>query len=99
MEEYESLSPDRQIDVPVPTMDDAAALYLDEHICAEMPDDPRPPDFQHKYGDETSKEYQDALRLFLVISKFHRHKHSGPNSVTGCLDKNGVCKKGFMKTV
>ena len=28
----------------------------------------------------------------------HVHKHSGNHLVNGCLDKNGVCKKGYSKT-
>jgi hypothetical protein len=99
MEAYEALPPEEQSTTPAPTMDDAAALWVDQHISAEMPDDPRLPECQGKYGDEDSREFQDALRLFLGIQKFHIHKHSGPGLVNGCLDKNGKCKKGFMKTV
>ena len=97
---YESLSAAEKAEVSVPTMDDAAAEWVDDHISSERPIDPRLPEHQGRYAHlrenyvETS-EYKDDLRLFMGIEKFHIHKHSGPNLVNGCLDKNGVCKKVF----
>jgi hypothetical protein len=98
---FTQLSAEEKLTVPRPTYDDAAALWVDEHISAELPIDPRLPEHRHRYGDlyEDSSEFQDDLKLFLTISKFHIHTHSGPDLVNGCLDKNGVCKKGFMKHV
>ena len=98
---YAQLSPEEKLEVPPPTYDDAAALWVDEHISAELPIDPRLPEHRQRYGDtyEESIEFQEDLRLFLTISKFHTHTHSGNHLVNGCLDKNGICKKGFMKTI
>jgi hypothetical protein len=98
---FAQLSAEEQLELPKPTYDDAAALWVDEHISAELPIDPRLPEHRGRYGDdyEDSEEFQSDLKLFLIISKFHTHTHSGNHLVNGCLDKNGVCKKGFMKHV
>jgi hypothetical protein len=98
---FAQLSAEEQLELPRPTYDDAAALWVDEHISAELPIDPRLPEHRGRYGDdyEDSEEFQSDLKLFLIISKFHTHTHSGNHLVNGCLDKNGVCKKGFMKHV
>jgi hypothetical protein len=98
---YEQLPEAEKLIVPRPTYDDAAALWVDDHISAELPIDPRLPEHRERYGDlyDRSVEFQEDLKLFLNISKFHIHTHSGPDLVNGCLDKNGVCKKGFMKNV
>ena len=102
--EYEEMSDAEREGLEAPTIDDAAALWVDDNISAELPFDPRLPANQDRYAHlgaqfMDSQEFNDDLTLFLHVQQFHIHTHSGPNLVNGCLDKNGQCKKGFMKNV
>ena len=71
MAAYDHLSEAEKAEVPVPTMDDAAALWVDDHICAERPIDPRLPENQARYAHlgpdyTTTPQYKDDLRLFCL---------------------------------
>lgn len=88
--------------VHVPTHDDAASFWIDTHISAEMPNDPRLPEFYPAYAPmyEQSERFQEDLKYFEGIRDMHVYKYSGNHFVNGCLDKNGVCKKGYSnKTI
>lgn len=84
-------------DIPVPTVDDAAAFWVDIHISAELPIDPREPEFRERYAPlyELSAQYKDDLTFFQGILNMHVHKHPGNHLVNGCLDKHGICKSGY----
>ena len=96
---YEALQ--NKAGVHVPNLDDAASTWVDTYISAEMPDDPRLPEFFEDYAPlyAESPKFKDDLTYFEGIRNMHVHKHSGNHLVNGCLDKNGVCKKGYSNTV
>ena len=81
---YEQLPEAERLIVPRPTYDDAAALWVYEHISAELPIDPRLPEHRDKYGDiyDRSVEFQEDLKLFLNISKFQNLQHINMSTST-----------------
>jgi hypothetical protein len=68
---YEAL--ENKAGVHVPNHDDAAAMWVDTHISAEMPDDPRLPEFFESYAPlyEQSPKFKDDLAYFEGIRNTH----------------------------
>ena len=96
--EYDALVDKANVNIPV--VEDAQAIWVDLHISAQMPIDPRLPEHRVKYSPlfEASESFISDLVYFEGIRNGMVHKHSGNHLVNGCLDKNGVCKSGYSTT-
>ena len=95
---WDALSPADRMSQRPPTMDDAAAFWVDQHICAEMPKDPEQhlADYLPDYRNDP--KFVEDLKLYEGIRTSHVHRHSGSHLVNGCMDSKGQCKKGYTNT-